>query len=181
MRRIRAKKVKPQQSAESVKDTLLTPRVKIGALIALVVIIIAGIFIFMENTDSKIVITNKSDLKLEYLKAYYVGPEDKYNDGIDLKDIEAGKTLNIPVDPINLYKAQANLEIRFKFENHEEMLVDAGIFDDNFNGKVTINFTPSEENKIIMKVRARSGVINSNLINCDEVFTINLNANEIED
>ncbi len=181
MRKIRAKKVKPQHIEQSVKETLLTPRVKVASLIALIVIIIAGIFIFMENTDSKIVITNKSDLKLEYLKAYYVGPDSKYNDGIDLSDIEAGKTIKIPVDPINLYKAEANIEIRFKFENHEEMLVDAGIFDDNFNGKVTINFTPSDDNKILMKVKAKSGVISSNLINCDEAYTINLNANEIED
>ena len=180
MRKIKVKK-KPQPSTPKNIEGIFTHRVKIFAIIIAVLIVISAVFIYLENTDSKIVIKNGTDMKLEYVKAYYVGSDDQINDGINQTDIAAGSNVSVAQDPINLLGYNANLEIRFKFENHEEMFVDAGIFNDNFNGKITIAFSNIEDGKVKLYVKAKSGVISSNLINCDDTFTINLNENSIED
>jgi hypothetical protein len=180
MRKIK-RKVKPIDNSPKNIEGIFTKRVKIFAVIIAVLVVISGIIFYIEDTDNKIVVKNNTDLKLEYIEAYYVGPEMQYNDGIKETNLDAGKKISIVQEPINLLGAEANLEIRFKFENHEELFVDAGIFNDSFHGKVTIAFNKTKDGKVKLDVKAKSGVINSSGINCDDTFTINLDENLIED
>jgi len=180
MRRI-IRKVKPIDNSPKNIEGIFTKRVKIFAVIIAILVVISGVIFYIEDNDSKIVIKNNTDLKLEYVKACYIGPDIQFNEGINETDIAAGKNLSIAQDQINLLGAEANLEIRFKFENHEELFVDAGIFNDTFNGKVTIAFNETKDNKVRLNVKAKAGVINSSGINCDDTFTINLDENLIED
>ncbi|MBP1755133.1 MAG: hypothetical protein H6Q59_1531 [Firmicutes bacterium] len=178
MRRIRVKAekpVKPEEFFESKK------KITIAAIAVAALLLIIAVLIYMENNDSKIVINNKTDLKLEYVKAYYVGPEDQYNEGINVTDLEAGKSVSLPQDPINLFMAEANLEIRFKFEGYDELFVDSGYFNDDFDGKVTIKFVPTKDGKIKLTVKAKGGVINTKGIICDDYFYVNLAEGYIED
>lgn len=179
MRRIIAKKKQEEQVVVHFLDS--KRKFVITGIIVAVLLIISGLFIYIENNDNKIVVKNGTDLKLESLVAYYRGPEDPINEGITVTDLEPGKSISFPTEEINLYSREANLEIKFNFENHEPMLVDAGIFDDVFSGKVSIDFVPTKDGKVEIRVKAKSGVINSSRINCDEVYTINLNEDFIED
>lgn len=179
MRRIRAKK--KQEEKVSVQFLDSRKKILVAGIIVAVLLFIFGIITYMENNDNKIVVKNDTDLKLESLVAYYRGLEDKLNEGITVTNLEAGKSISFPTEEINLFDQEANLEIRFNFENHEPMLVDAGIFNDIFHGKVTIHFVPVGDNKVEIRVKAKSGAINSPRINCDEVYTINLNEDYIED
>jgi hypothetical protein len=178
MRRIKAKQpkpVKPETFFESKK------KMTIAGIAVIAVLFIIGVLIYMESSDNKIVIKNKSDLKLEYVKAFYVGPEEAYTEGINVTDLASGETVSLPQETVNLLGAEANLEIRFKFEGYDEMFVDAGYFDDVFSGKVAINFLPGNEGNINLTVKARNGIINSNRIVCDDYYTINLAEGYIED
>ncbi len=179
MRRIRAKAKQEEKVAVHFLDS--KKKILIAGIIVAVLLIISGVIIYMENNDNKIVVKNGTDLKLESLVAYYRGPEEPLNEGITVTNLEAGKSISFPTDEIDLFNQEANLEIRFNFENHEPMLVDAGIFNDVFNGKVSINFVPTSDGKVEIRVKAKSGVITSSRINCDEVYTINLNEDLIED
>jgi hypothetical protein len=179
MRRIRAKEKQEEKVSVHFLDS--KKNILVAGIIVAVLIIISGVLIYMENNDNKIVVKNGTDLKLESLVAYYRDQEDQINEGITVTGLNAGESVSFPTEEINLYNQEANLEIRFNFENHEAMLVDAGIFNDVFNGKVSINFVPVGDNKVEIRVKAKSGVINSSRINCDEVYTINLNEDYIED
>ncbi len=179
MRRIRAKGKQEEKVAVHFLDS--KKKILVAGVIIAVLLIISGVIIYMENNDSKFIVKNGTDLKLESLVAYYRGPEDPINDGISVTDLKAGESISFPTEEIDLFDQEANLEIRFNFENHEAMLVDAGIFNDVFNGKVTINFVPVSDNKVEIRVKAKSGVITSSRINCDEVYTINLSEDYIED
>jgi hypothetical protein len=179
MRKIKRKE-KPIDNSPKNIEGIFTKRVKIFAAIVVILVILSGAVIYIEDTDSKIVIKNNTDLKLEYVKASYTGPDMQFYDGIKKKNIAAGKTATVNQDPINLFNAEASMEIRFKFENHEVMYVDAGLFNDNFSGKVTITFNETKDGKVKLNVKAKSGVINSSRINCDDTFTINLNENHVE-
>lgn len=178
MKRIRVKQpkpVKPETFFESKK------KITIAGFAVLAVLLIIGVLIYMESTDNKIVIKNKSDLKLEYVKAFYVGPEEAYNEGINATELTPGKTISFPQETMDLYGAQANLEVRFKFEGYDELFVDAGYFNDIFSGKTNINFTPTDDGKIKLTVKASNGVFTSNQIVCNEFFTVNLAEGYIED
>lgn len=179
MRRIRAKEKQDEKASVHLLDS--KKKILVAGIIVAVLLIISGVFIYMENNDNKIIVKNGTDLKLESLVAYYRGPEDQLNDGITVTGLNAGESVSFPTEAIDLYNQEANLEIRFNFENHESMLVDAGIFNDVFDGKVTIDFAPVEDNKVEIRVKAKSGVVNSPRINCDEVYTINLNEDYIEE
>ncbi|MDF2906674.1 MAG: hypothetical protein K0R34_1995 [Herbinix sp.] len=178
MRRIKAKQpkpVKPETFFESKK------KMTIAGATVLAVLIIIGVLLYIESTDNKIVIKNKTDLKLEYVKAFYVGPEEAYTEGINVTELTAGETESIPQETINLLGAEANLEVRFKFEGYDELFVDSGYFNDIFSGKTSINFIPTNDGKIKMTVKARNGIINSKGIICDDYYTINLAEGYIED
>ncbi len=179
MRKIRAKKKQEENVAVHFFDS--KKKMLVAGIIVAVLLIISGIIIYMENNDNKIIVKNGTDLKLESLVAYYRGPEDPINEGITVTNLEAGQSIYFPTEEINLFDQEANLEIRFNFENHEPMLVDAGIFNDIFHGKVSIDFVPTSEGKVEIRVKAKSGIINSPRISCDEVYTINLKENYIED
>lgn len=178
MRKIRVKEKKVDK-AEGFFES--KKKMTIAGVSAAVVLIIIVVLLLVESTDEKIVVNNRTDLKLEYVKAYFVGPEDVYNDGINVTDLGAGEKEVIPQEPINLLNAEANLEVRFKFEGSEEMFVDAGYYNDNFAGKITIDFSKNKEGKVILKVKAKPGVLNSPNIIADDRFTVNLETGEIED
>ncbi len=178
MRRIKAKQtkpVKPETFFESKK------KMTIAGIAVIAVLLIIGVFIYIENNDNHIVIKNKTDLKIEYLKAYFVGPEEVLNEGIHITELTAGKTESIPQESIDLFGAEANLEIRFKFEGYEELFVDAGFFNDVFSGKTSIDFIPTKDGTIALTVKAKNGLITSNRIICDDFYTVNLAEGYIED
>lgn len=178
MRKIRVKAKKMEKSEEFFDSKKQLYR---AGIVVAVILIIIGIFIYIENTDNKIVVNNNTDLKLEYVKAFFVGPEEAYNEGINITDLAVGEKQVLPQEPINLFYAEANLEVRFKFEGHDELFVDAGYFDDNFSGKITINFETDKDGRISLKVKAKPGIFNNPRIICDEHFIVNLEEGYVED
>ena len=129
---------------------------------------------FMEIGESKIVVKNDTDLKLEYVSAYYVYAEGPINDGVKFENIEAKKTASIPLDEINLLYTESNLELLIKFENYDEILVDSGYFNDVFKGKINVDFEQINDKEVKLKVKANNGFLSSKLIQCDEEYTIDL-------
>lgn len=141
----------------------------IGIAVA-VLILIMTILIFVENDRNKAVIKNKTDMKLEYVRAYFVDAEGPVNEGFKTEAINVDESLTVPTEEVELLYSEANLEVRFKFENMEEQFVDAGIFNETFNGKVTIDFNQTSEDEIDLKIKASNGLLSSQMIDCDEDF-----------
>ncbi len=174
--RVKAKKTeKPQEFFESKRKLTIT-----GIAVAVILVII-GVFIYIENTDNKMVVNNNTDLKLEYVKAFFVGPEEAYNEGVNITELGAGEKTVLPQEPINLFYAEANLEVRFKFEGYDELFVDAGYFNDNYSGKTSIDFAADKDGNITLKVKAKPGIFANPRIECNERFTVNLAEGYVED
>lgn len=148
----------------------------ITGIVTAAVLLLVVVLMFIESGNKQYMIENKTNLKLEYVKAYFVYSEGKVNDGIELTDLSAHVSKKLPMEPIDLLGLGANLEVRFKFENYDELFVDAGIFDDSFQGKVSIVFEETEDPGVLdLKVKANNGLMPSTLINCDEEYIVNLN------
>jgi hypothetical protein len=142
------KKIKSKIKQEKVimsKNTKLLIYVLSG-----IILLVISIMIMVESAPASITIRNKSSKKLEYVKSYFV------NEQIDLTGHEA------------------NLEIRFKFEDYDEIFVDAGYFNDSFKGKISIDFSDTSNDLVMLKVKASTGVMSSPNIQCDDEFTINI-------
>lgn len=139
------------------------------------VLLLVVVLMFIESSNKQYVIENKTDLKLEYVKAYFVYSEGKVDDGIELTELSAQASKKLPMEPVDLLGLGANLEVRFKFENYDELFVDAGMFNDSFQGRVSIVFEESGDPGVLdLKVKANNGLMPSTLINCDEEYIVNL-------
>jgi hypothetical protein len=173
MRKIKTRN-KPQK-----KPMSLWTKIIIGAAAAAVVVIVIALLV-IESGGEKLIITNDTGMKLEKIEAYFVAEEGKISDPVVINDIEAGDTAETGFEKADLYAMGANLEIRFKFEGMEkELFTDAGIFNDDFSGKVKISFNQINDELIRMKVKASIGLFNSPLIQCDEEYEVNIKTGEV--
>lgn len=143
-------------------------------VISIVLILIVIISIIFESSGSKLTIKNKSNLKLEYIKYYFVYEDGPIMEPIIFESLESMNNIYDYAPKANLSGVEANLEIRFKFEGHEPMFVDAGYFNDYFKGNINILFEQINADNIGLKVKAANGIIPSNTITCNEYYTINL-------
>ncbi|NLP34353.1 MAG: hypothetical protein GX359_04060 [Clostridiales bacterium] len=159
------------------KKNMIDPqqkRIIIGA-VAGIAILLMVVLMFIENAQGKIVISNHTNTNLEYVKVYFVGAEGPLHEGYDVQDLEVGKSQRYPVGENKLLGAEANLEVRFKFEGAEEVFVDAGYFNDTFAGNISVDFSSTEDADIArLHVKASNGLLKSNLIDCDDEFFINI-------
>lgn len=157
-------------------------KVVIACIASAVVLLLVFILMLTENKESQLTIKNKTDLNLEYVKAYYVYSEGKVNDGIEAKEIKPEDTLKFALDPMNFLYAESNLEVVFKFENYDELFVDAGYFHDNFTGSIAITFNKTDDPEVVkLKVKGNNGIISSSNIKCNENYTVNLRDGYIPD
>ncbi len=162
MKRIKSVKTHHKEPMDNRRRNLLFG--SIGAVALIIVIIM-----LIENQGGRLKINNASDLKLEYMKAYFVDVEGPLHDPLVFENIDSDSKVAIPLGNMKLYGREANLELRFKFENYEkEYLIDAGYFNENFNGKINISFSNTGEDVIKLKIKATNGLLPSKLIQCDE-------------
>jgi len=151
-------------------------------LAAVVAILATIILIIAENTEKRIMVRNSSDIKLEYVKAYFVDSEGPVSDDeMVFENLSKGEKSKLLLDKIDLAYRQANLEIRFKFEGYDELFVDAGYFNDIFKGSISVDFENLNEGKVLLKVKANIGVLPSPNISCDEEHVVNLAEGYVEE
>ncbi len=174
MRKVKRKETTHKEPMNSNKRIFLIAAIGVIAVVVTILMII-------ENQSGKIRVTNNTDLKLEDLKAYFVNAEGRMEEiTYEYTNVEPGRKQSKGLNEINLLGREANLEIRFKFEGYEhKYVVDAGLFNDKFDGKINISFGKAEEGLISMKVKASNGFLSSRLITCDEEYKIDYQKGEL--
>lgn len=174
---MKKKKEKNKQQKAPMNKNTKTLIFALAGLIALAVIIL----IIVESFSGRIIIKNETDIKLEYVKAYFVDMEGPFTQEILFEDLEKGDTAEFELEKIDFSYREANLEVRFKFEDYDEMFVDSGYFNEDFNGKILINFTDIDEDKVLLKVKASGGILPSPNIICNEEHVVNLEEGYVEE
>lgn len=157
----------------------------IGAsAVAAVIILAIIIFMFLEiSNHGKMIIENNSGINLEYINTCFVGTEGSLTPTINIKSINTGNTQTIAIDPVDLSYKKANLEVKFKLaDNPTEFLTDVGFFNDDFTGNINISLTKTDDpNLIKLTIKAKNGLFQSQLINCDESAMVNLSEGLVMD
>lgn len=168
------KKIKNTNISKTIKEpmTLRTKALWIGT--AGLVVLIAIVLMIVESMRGSIRVYNATDdLKLEYVKAYFIDAEGPIEEQtFQFDNIESNQKEKQTLEEINLLGLEANLEIRFKFENYDELFVDAGYFNDNFKGDIKIGFEQVEDGLVRLKVKANNGFLPSTLIDCNEIHEV---------
>jgi len=175
MKRIKKSNVPIPKDAKAKKSKSLL----IGIIFVLV-ICFTVLIIFIENNGGKLTISNKTDLKLEYVKMNYVYQEGPLSDPLLFENINPNTNTFSTLEEIDFNNLKANLEVRFKFENYDEMFVDAGYFNTLFDGNVKIVFAEAEGDNLVIKVKASNGILPSPTIDCNEEFIIYLSEGYVE-
>lgn len=177
MKKIKSKN-KPQVKAP-MKDSTKILLYSIAGIALLIIIILVA----FENRSSKIVVRNNSGLKLEYVKAYFVDMEGPVSeDEMVFDNLSSGESTELALEKVNLAYREANLEIRFKFEGHDELFEDVGYFNEEFDGRLYIDFEDTDEDgKVLLKAKASTGVISSPYIDLNEEHIVNLTEGYVEE
>lgn len=169
MRKIKKSGKKIENVAVSQKRPIMIISIAAVALLIMVILMI------IESGDGKLKITNKTDVNIEYVQAYFVGSEGRISDSFNFENLEAGKSNVVPSGEYKLLGEEANLEVRFKFEGSDEVFVDAGYFNDTFKGNIIIDFSNTQEDNIVeLHVKADNGFLTSKLVVCDEKYMIDI-------
>lgn len=175
------KKIKAQEKLKQEKKPM-NNKTKIllyvlGGIIGIAFIVM----ILVENSGSRIRVTNNSELKLESLTAFFQdGEGEMYNKSI-FEEIKEGKSVKKDLDKMEFLYNPATLRVSFMFEGQEsEFFVDAGYFIGQFKGKVNVEFSDTEDGNILLKVKASAGIIPSINIRCDEEYIFDLQEGELE-
>jgi len=171
MRVIKVKKEKkaPKKSLFDSKKMMIG----LSAGAAVFIILIAVIMLIETKDDTRLIIKNDTDMKLEYVSTIYKSGETDLSLPFQTESINANKTLNVKSNPLEYNGYNANNHIKFKFKGHSALSVDAGLFNTRFSGDIKIVFSKTKDpNKLKMTVKANRGLIPSSLISCDENYTV---------
>jgi len=171
--------MKNKKATKNVKVTinlLDTKAKKITAIvIAAVVFVLVVILLIIESNYGKLIVKNKTDINLEYVKTSFVNTDAMVTEGVKTPSISANKTYREALKPAKLARTESNLEVRFKFENSKELFTDVGFFNIDFKGNIVISFLPTKDpNLVKFKIKAGNGFFQSVTADCNEVFTIDL-------
>ena len=170
-------KVKKDQKKEPMNKKIKILIYALAGVIALLSIML----ILLESSSGYITVHNKSSRKLEYVKAYFVDMEGQFTETMLFEDLTDGDKLKLDLEKLDLSYREANLEVIFKFEGYDELFVDAGYFNDEFKGKITISFTDTEDEKVLLKIKASGGILPSPNISCNEEHIVNLEEGYVEE
>lgn len=170
---------KNNKKAQSLGSSFFNTKGKIiGACVigAVLLIVIFALMAIEGNNRGKMVVKNSTDLKLEYIKTYFVDEDGTVSPEVILNGIEAKDKVVKAIEPVKLFYTDANLEVRFKFEgNPNEFLTDVGRFQDDFDGSIRISLSKTDDpNLVKLEIKAKSGLFTSRLINCDETAMVDL-------
>lgn len=155
-------------------------RVVMTAGISAAIFLLVAILMYVESRDGRLIINNNTDLNLEYVKGKFVTSGGDLSNDTEIKEIKANSTGKKSIDPENLYNTNANYQISFKFEGHDALLIDAGNFNDTFEGSIRLSLTKTNDpNLIKAKITAENGLMPSKLIDCNETYTIDLQKGQV--
>lgn len=174
MRKIRAKKQKKVVQDHTSNFLNTKDKVIKASIIVAVVLVIIAVIIAIESGDGKFTVKNKTDLKIEYINAYFVDTDGQLSSPYTFENIEADKSVSKLTMYHDLLAMNANLEVYVKFENYDEFKLDAGIFNDIFQGNINLSFLPIDEKNVTVKVTAKTGVLSNRLIECNESYEVDL-------
>lgn len=147
---------------------------------AAVLIIIFALMLIESTGKNKIVIKNNTDLKLEYVKLTFVNTEGALMEPLAFKNIASNKTGVYAGKDYYLTNLDANMEVRFKFENYDEIFTDAGIFNGILKGKIALSFDQKDSDTVNVKIKASNGLFADKNIDCNETYTAHLKEGLLE-
>ncbi len=173
------------KKAPEVKPSFFDSKTNVAfvGIAAIIILVLSAVFMFVESGYDKYQIDNNTDLKLDYVTSQFVYEQGSLTEELKTENIEAKNSYTEAAKVINLTGFEANLEIRFKFENGEELLTDSGIFNGKFSGNVRIKFDKTDDPNVVkMTVKAKNGIFgNTRQIECDETYTIDVSQSMLLD
>jgi hypothetical protein len=180
MKRIRKKQQK--EDVKKFKSHFFNTKEKVIGVCAAGAIILALVIalMFVESSYGKLIVKNNSDINLENVSYVFVNSEDVLTESIETGAISAGTTYKSDLQKANLRYSEANLEVHFTFEGHDELFTDVGYFVDDLNGNINITFSKTDDpNQIKLHIKASNGIFSTKTVDCDEIFTVNLSDGKI--
>ena len=164
------KKVKVNNNAKNPKDSKQKLLIG-GAVIALVLVLSFIFFTYESMQKNKLNIANNTSKDITKLELLFSSDEVDYTSEVFFDDaIKAGEEFSGKFPDFPLAYTNSGLIIKLYMEGEEGVMIDAGLFNTNFSGKLSLEFTEDSDGEITMSVVAKEGILGEAY--CDEEHVI---------
>lgn len=144
----------------------------LGVLVLTVIILLC----VEKSMENKIVAKNKSSHNITKLHFWYEDAENKVTDIMDFGAVASKETRTESTADQNLSELQgeASLMVQMEFEDGGKAVLETGQFLYDFKGKISFEIADTDEEDLIIRLKAGEGLFNSTTITgCDDVYYIN--------
>ena len=140
----------------------INKRIMIGAVIAGVIIIALIALVVADSLAiGGLYLENKTDKNITSLIIYFQDYEDNFIDNIYEGHLDAGETQKLNYGSAIKYAGETyECCVRVQFEGEDEMLINDGMFDTDFNGNIRLRFF-QKDGEYYLHTKAGLGVFES--------------------
>lgn len=165
------------------KNTPESPRITkkmrniLVAIAAAVVVMIIVLLCVESSMQNKIVVKNKSSHNITSIKFWYEDANDEITDVMDLGALDAKEKVSKSTESLALSElvvGDACLSVYIVFEDGGKALVQTGQFLYDFNGKISLVISDTDEEELMIHLKAGEGLFNSSsTTGCDDIYYVN--------
>ncbi|MCR5324677.1 MAG: hypothetical protein K6E85_15580 [Lachnospiraceae bacterium] len=137
-------------------------RIMIGAIVAGVLIIALIALVVADSLAiGNLYLENKTDKNIENMIIYFQDYEDNFIDNIFEGKLDAGESIKLDYGTAIRYAGEEyECCIRLKIEGADEMLINDGMFESDFNGNIRLRFF-QKDGQYYLHTKAGLGVFES--------------------
>lgn len=143
-------------------EAKMNKRIMIGAIVAGVIIIALIALVIADSLAmGGLYIQNKTDKNITSLIIYFQDYEDNFIDNIYEGSIKAGESQELKYGSAIKYAGETyECCVRVQFEGEDELLINDGMFDADFNGNIRLRFF-QKDGEYYLHTKAGLGVFES--------------------
>lgn len=147
------------------------------AIAAVAVMLIVVLLCVEKSMQNKIVIKNKSSHDITSLKFWYEDEDGRITDAMDLGSIKAKGKVSKSTESLALSElvvGDAWISVYIVFDDGGEAVVQTGQFLYDFDGKISLVISDTDEEELMLHLKAGEGLFNSSsTTGCDDIYYVN--------
>lgn len=147
------------------------------AVASVAVVMIVVLLCVENNMKNKIVVKNKSSHNITSMKFWYEDENGGITDVMDLGALKAKEKVSKSTESLALSELiveDACLSVYIIFEDGGKALVQTGHFLYDFDGKISLVISDTEDEELMLHLKAGEGLFNSSsTTGCDDIYYVN--------
>ena len=147
------------------------------AAAAVFVVTVTLLLCLESSMRNKIVVKNKSSHEITSMEFWYEDENGRITESMDLGALSAGEKVSKSTESLalsELFVGDAWLSVYLVFDDGGKALVQTGQFLYDFDGKISLVISDTDEEDLMLHLKAGEGLFNSaSTTGCDDIYYVN--------